>query len=110
MRFHDHRTSCGQRRGRIATCYGEGEREIACTEHRSGTKPDLTQANVRATVRLAGFDRGVDTRVEKLALADDVREQAKLAHRAGALPFDARSRQAGLGTRSVDELFTECAD
>ena len=78
----------------------------------TATGPSATFAR-RRSGRGSGWRsglRGIDRRIEPVALPDDVREQAQLAHRPPALALQPRARQARFLHRPHDQIVADRAD
>jgi hypothetical protein len=110
VRLHHDRAARGQRGSGVAARYREGERKIACAEHRHGTHRDIAQAQVRARQRLAVGHGRIEAQVEPAALADHGCEELQLVHGPPALAFEARSRQATLLHGALDQRVADADD
>lgn len=92
---HDGAARC-QRRGRVATGGGEGQREVRRAKHRDGAQRALHHAEVRPGQGRAVGQGGVVADVEEGVRPDVRGEEAELAAGAPALALEPRLREAGL--------------
>ena len=105
MRLDDHGAAGRQRRGRVATGDGEGERKIARGEDgdRPNRKLHLTNGWLVRLLR-------IDDRAQIAAIAQQCREGAELPSSASPLAGQARQTEPGLAVGSIEQFIAERFD
>ena len=110
MALDDHRAARSERRRGVTTGDRESEREVRRAEHRDGAYRHIDAAQIGPRQRRTVGKRGVDRRVEPVALADDGREQPQLSDGTATLAFDPRAGQAAFLDGAVDQFVTDGDD
>jgi hypothetical protein len=94
----------------VAAGNREGQREIARAEDRNRTDRNVPPPDVGARQRFPVRERGIDGRAHPLAAPHQLGKELQLAHRARPFAFQPCLREAGLGTRTLDEHVAERHD
>ena len=110
VRLEHHRATGGQGRRGVATGSGEGQREVAGTEHGNRADTDLVLTDIRTRQRLAIRQCAVDARTIEVATTQHLGEQAHLATCTTTFALNAGSRQCGFAADQGNEVVTEGID
>jgi hypothetical protein len=104
MGLDDYRAPGGKCGGGISATDGEGEREVACTEHDHRAKPAKHGAEVGARKRLAIRESRVDAGLHPRALLHDGCEEAELVGGASDFPGEAGERKGCFKVGALGEF------
>jgi hypothetical protein len=94
VRFHHHRTTRRQRRGRVAARDRKRQRKIARAEYDYRADGSEHSPKVGLRQRLAARNCAVNARVYPRAFADQISEHPQLIYRAPALAHQTVFQQA----------------
>ncbi len=107
VRLEHHRATGGQCGRGVTAGGGEGQGEVAGTEHGDRADADAHLAQIHAWQWLALGQGQVDARTEEVATAQDLGEQAHLAAGAATFTLDAGGRQGGFAADDGDERVVQ---